>query len=170
MGGPSPRRRPSVDADRSRPGRSVPRRRDLRGRPGSTPRPLRHAAARSHEGRTGRADELALRGRLDQLHEPPSGDREWHAIVAELRRRTDVFDDWGMFAYTNTSTRVDDLTEIDVGIWEQQLGDEAWSLFAQAKRDIAAVARRNGSISAAMARAGRARSTPFPRSSAGATT
>ena len=79
----------------------------------------------------------------------PAVTREWHAIVAELRRKTDVFDDWGMFAYTNTSTGVDYLTEIDVGIWEQQLGDEAWSLFVQAKRDIAAVALKyNGSISA----------------------
>ena len=70
----------------------------------------------------------------------PAVTREWHAIVAELRRRTDVFDDWGMFAYTNTATGVDYLTEIDVGIWEQQLGDEAWELWVQAKRDLAAVA------------------------------
>jgi glycolate oxidase len=79
----------------------------------------------------------------------PAVTREWHAIVAELRRQTDVFDDWGMFAYTNTATGVDYLTEIDVGIWEQKLGDEAWELWVQAKRDIAAVALAyNGSISA----------------------
>jgi glycolate oxidase len=44
---------------------------------------------------------------------------------------------------------VDYLTEIDIGIWEQQLGDEAWELWVQAKRDIAAAAlRHGGSISA----------------------
>ena len=79
----------------------------------------------------------------------PAVTREWHAIVTELRRRTDVFDDWGMFAYTNGATGIDYLTEIDVGIWEQQLGDEAWRLWVQAKRDLAAVTLRyRGSISA----------------------
>ena len=79
----------------------------------------------------------------------PGITRDWHAIVAELRRRTDVFDDWGMFAYTSADTGVDYLTEIDVGIWEQQLGDEAWALWVRAKRDIAAAALRyGGSISA----------------------
>ena len=49
----------------------------------------------------------------------PAVTKAWHEIVADLRRRTDVFDDWGMFAYTSGSTGVDYLTEIDVGIWEQ---------------------------------------------------
>ncbi len=54
-----------------------------------------------------------------------------------------------MFAYTNGATGIDYLTEIDVGIWEQQLGDEAWRLWVQAKRDLAAVTLRyRGSISA----------------------
>jgi glycolate oxidase len=66
-----------------------------------------------------------------------------------LRRRTDVFDDWGMFAYTSGSTGVDYLTEIDVGIWEQQLDDRAWAMWVKAKRDIAAVAiAHQGSITA----------------------
>src|SRR6478672_1041950 len=52
----------------------------------------------------------------------PSVTKAWHEIVADLRRRTDVFDDWGIFAYTQGSTGVDYLTEI-VGIWEQQLDD-----------------------------------------------
>ena len=79
----------------------------------------------------------------------PAVSKAWHAIVADLRRRTDVFDDWGMFAYTSGSTGVDYLTEIDVGIWEQQLDDRAWEMWVRAKRDIAAVAlAHGGSISA----------------------
>ena len=79
----------------------------------------------------------------------PELSREWHAIVADLRRKTDVFDDWGMFAYTSADTGVDYLTEIDVGIWEQQLGNQAWALWVDAKREIARAALRyGGSISA----------------------
>ena len=130
--------------------RPLPRRRDLRGRLGGAARPLRDPAARPHQGRPGRADELALRGRRDQLHRTcPRSRKAWHEIVADLRRRTDVFDDWGMFAYTSGNTGVDYLTEIDVGIWEQQLDDRAWEMWVKAKRDIAAVAlAHDGSISA----------------------
>jgi glycolate oxidase len=79
----------------------------------------------------------------------PAVTTAWHEIVADLRRRSDVFDDWGVFAYTSGSTGVDYLTEIDVGIWEQRLGDDAWAAWVQAKRDIAAVAiAHGGSISA----------------------
>lgn len=79
----------------------------------------------------------------------PAVSKAWHAIVADLRRKTDVFDDWGMFAYTSGSTGVDYLTEIDVGIWEQRLDDATWALWVDAKRDIAAAAIANqGSISA----------------------
>ena len=79
----------------------------------------------------------------------PAVTKAWHDIVAELRRRTDVFDDWGMFAYTSGSTGADYLTEIDVGIWEQQLDDRAWELWVAAKRDIAAASLAvGGSISA----------------------
>jgi glycolate oxidase len=81
--------------------------------------------------------------------ELPAIRREWHAIVDRLRERSDVFDDWGMFAYTSTRTGVDYLTEIDVGIWEQELDDETWGMWVQAKREIAAVAvAHGGSISA----------------------
>ena len=31
----------------------------------------------------------------------PQVREEWHAIVARYRERYDIFDDWGMFAYTN---------------------------------------------------------------------
>ena len=79
----------------------------------------------------------------------PAVTRQWHAIVAALRRRTDVFDDWGMFAYTNGSTGTDYLTEIDVGIWEQRLDDQVWEMWVRAKRDLAGVSlAHGGSISA----------------------
>ncbi|MDV6011699.1 FAD-binding oxidoreductase [Haloechinothrix sp. LS1_15] len=74
---------------------------------------------------------------------------EWHRIIDDLRERFDMFDDWGIFAYTSAATGVDYLTEIDVGIWEQELDDESWAAWVKAKRDIAEVAvRYGGSISA----------------------
>jgi glycolate oxidase len=80
--------------------------------------------------------------------ELPAVRRKWHDIVARLRERTDVFDDWGMFAYTSARTGVSYLTEIDVGIWEQELDDESWAMWVQAKKDIATVAvEHRGSIS-----------------------
>ena len=79
----------------------------------------------------------------------PAVTRAWHGIVAELRRKTDVFDDWGMFAYTSGSTGADYLTEIDIGIWEQRLDDKAWAMWVRAKREIAAASLAvGGSISA----------------------
>ncbi len=79
----------------------------------------------------------------------PSVREQWHRIVAALRARSDVFDDWGMFSYTSGRTGVDYLTEIDVGIWEQELDDETWAMWVDAKREIARVAiAHGGSISA----------------------
>jgi glycolate oxidase len=101
----------------------------------------------------------------------PAVRREWHDIVARLRERSDVFDDWGMFAYTNGRTGVDYLTEIDVGIWEQELDDENWALWVAAKRDIAAVASPTAARSApATAPAGKAKWTSCRTSSAAPTT
>jgi glycolate oxidase len=76
---------------------------------------------------------------------------EWHAIVRRLIERYPIFDDWGMFAYTNGAYKPwgDYLTEIDVGIWEQELDEESWAAWVTAKREIAAVALKyGGSISA----------------------
>jgi len=81
----------------------------------------------------------------------PAVREEWHAIVARLRERHDMFDDWGMFAYTNAAYKPwgDYLTEIDVGIWEERWDEDSWQAWVEAKRDIAAVAlRHGGSISA----------------------
>ncbi|MCS7006018.1 MAG: FAD-binding oxidoreductase [Thermoleophilia bacterium] len=81
----------------------------------------------------------------------PKVREEWHAIADRLRERFDMFDDWGMFAYTNGAYKpwADYLTEIDIGIWEMRWDDESWAAWVEAKRDIAAVALRyGGSISA----------------------
>ncbi len=73
----------------------------------------------------------------------------WHATVARLRERFDTFDDWGMFFYTSSDNGTDFLTEIDVGIWEQQLDEDMWRAWVDAKREIAAAALdAEGSISA----------------------
>ena len=79
----------------------------------------------------------------------PSVRTDWHSIVRRLRDVSEIFDDWGMFFYTNGTTGVDYLTEIDVGIWEQRLDDEAWSAWVDAKRQLAASSlTHGGSISA----------------------
>jgi glycolate oxidase len=76
---------------------------------------------------------------------------KWHAIADRLIERFDMFDDWGLFAYTNGAFKPwgDYLTEIDIGIWEMQWDDESWAAWVDAKREIAAVAiEHGGSISA----------------------
>ncbi|HSK17294.1 MAG TPA: FAD-binding oxidoreductase [Gaiellaceae bacterium] len=81
----------------------------------------------------------------------PAVREKWHAIADRLRERFDMFDDWGMFAYTNGPYKPwgDYLTEIDIGIWEMKWDDESWAAWVEAKRDIAAVAlEHGGSISA----------------------
>jgi len=81
----------------------------------------------------------------------PAVRERWHAIAADLRERFDMFDDWGMFAYTNGAFKPwgDYLAEIDIGIWEMQWDDETWAAWVDAKREIARVAiEHGGSISA----------------------
>ena len=81
----------------------------------------------------------------------PAVREKWHAIAADLRERFDMFDDWGMFAYTNGAFKSwgDYLTEIDIGIWEMKWDDESWAAWVDAKREIARIAiEHGGSISA----------------------
>ncbi|MGH3093611.1 MAG: FAD-binding oxidoreductase, partial [Gaiellaceae bacterium] len=81
----------------------------------------------------------------------PAVRERWHAIAAGLRERFDMFDDWGMFAYTNGAFKPwgDYLTEIDIGIWEMQWDEESWAAWVDAKRELARVAlEHGGSISA----------------------
>src|SRR5919106_4204032 len=76
----------------------------------------------------------------------PQVREEWHAIFDRYRREYGIFDDWGMFAYTNGAYKpwADYLVEIDVGIWEQRLNDENWAEWVQCKREIAQVALDHG--------------------------
>jgi glycolate oxidase len=96
---------------------------------------------------------------------------EWHALLASYRERYDIFDDWGMFAYTNGAYKpwADYLVEIDVGIWEQQLNDEKWAAWVKLKREIAQVSlKHGGSITAChgATRAGDAELVPTEMGSA----
>ena len=76
--------------------------------------------------------------------------------MARHRRRATssgygIFDDWGMFFYTNGAHKPwgDYLVEIDIGIWEQKLDDETWAAWVQCKREITEVALKyGGSITA----------------------
>ena len=81
----------------------------------------------------------------------PEVTRQWHAIVERYSERYGIFDDWGMFAYTNGAFKpwADYLVEIDVGIWEQELDEAKWAGWIDCKREIAEVAlAHNGSITA----------------------
>jgi glycolate oxidase len=83
--------------------------------------------------------------------ELPAVREKWHAIARSLRERFDMFDDWGMFAYTNGAFKPwgDYLTEIDIGIWEMKWDDESWAAWVDAKREIARISiEHGGSISA----------------------
>jgi glycolate oxidase len=101
----------------------------------------------------------------------PQVREEWHAIVARYRERHGIFDDWGMFAYTNAAHKPwgDYLVEIDVGIWEQRLDDESWDAWVRCKREIAEVSLKyGGSITAChgATRAGDAELVPTEMGSA----
>jgi glycolate oxidase len=78
--------------------------------------------------------------------ELPSVREEWHSIVQRYIDEYGIFDDWGMFAYTNGAYKPwgDYLVEIDVGIWEEKLNDETWAGWVKLKREIAEVSLRHG--------------------------
>jgi glycolate oxidase len=81
----------------------------------------------------------------------PQVREEWHAIVDRYIREYGIFDDWGMFAYTNGAFKpwADYLVEIDVGIWEQRLDETGWQAWVNCKREISEVSLRyGGSITA----------------------
>jgi glycolate oxidase len=78
--------------------------------------------------------------------ELPRVREEWHALVDRYRRRYGIFDDWGMFCYSNNAFKPwgDYLVEIDVGIWEQELDEEKWRGWVDLKREIAQVSIAHG--------------------------
>jgi len=101
----------------------------------------------------------------------PQVREEWHAIVKRYRERYGIFDDWGMFAYTNGAYKpwADYLVEIDVGIWEQKLDEETWNAWVNCKREISEVSLKyGGSITAChgATRAGDAELVPAEMGSA----
>ncbi len=83
--------------------------------------------------------------------ELPAVRETWHAIASDLCERFDMFDDWGMFAYTNGAFKPwgDYLTEIDIGISEMQWDERSWAAWVDAKRELARVSiEHGGSITA----------------------
>ena len=73
--------------------------------------------------------------------------RKWHAIIDELcSRYPEMFDDWGMFAYTNGAHKPwgDFLAEVDVGIREDLYTEETWAAWVDAKREIGRAALEVG--------------------------
>jgi glycolate oxidase len=81
----------------------------------------------------------------------PEVKKRWHEIVGRYKAKYDgIFDDWGMFMYTNNPYKPwgDYLTEIDIGVNELALTEETWAAWLEMKREIAEVAVEfGGSIS-----------------------
>lgn len=78
--------------------------------------------------------------------ELPAVREKWHAIARRHIEQYGIFDDWGMFAYTNGAHKPwgDVLVEIDMGLWEERLDEEGWEGFVSLKREIAQVALDHG--------------------------
>jgi glycolate oxidase len=76
---------------------------------------------------------------------------EWHAAARRAQEGNAIFDDWGIFGYTNGAHKPwgDVLLEIDIGIWEERLDEPGWQAYVRLKREIAeASIRHGGSITA----------------------
>jgi glycolate oxidase len=82
------------------------------------------------------------------LTQVPAVSKAWHDIVADLRRRTDVFDDWGC-SPAPRPTPASTSSSRSTSASGSSGSTAAWAAGVQAKRDIAAVAiAHGGSISA----------------------
>jgi len=83
--------------------------------------------------------------------ELPAVRAKWHAIASRYVEQYEIFDDWGMFAYTNGAHKPwgDVLAEIDMGLWEERLDEAGWQAFISLKREIAqTVLDHGGSMTA----------------------
>jgi len=83
--------------------------------------------------------------------ELPAVREKWHAIARRYIEEYDLFDDWGIFAYTNGAHKPwgDLVAEIDMGLWEERLDEAGWQGFVSLKREIAqTVLDHGGSITA----------------------
>lgn len=82
----------------------------------------------------------------------PYVSKKWHEIAKRYVTKYDgVFDDWGMFMYTNNPFKPwgDYLTEIDIGVDELNMTPELWQAFLDMKKEICNVVLEVGaSISA----------------------
>jgi glycolate oxidase len=81
----------------------------------------------------------------------PAVRKRWHEIARRYVDEYEIFDDWGMFAYTNGAHKPwgDVLAEIDMGLWEERLDEDGWRAFVSLKREIAeTVLDHGGSITA----------------------
>lgn len=71
---------------------------------------------------------------------------KWHAVANRYVDKYGIFDNWGMFAYTNAAYKpwADVLVQIDIGIWEQRLDEEGWQAFVNLKRELAQIVIDHG--------------------------
>jgi glycolate oxidase len=78
--------------------------------------------------------------------ELPAVRKKWHAIARRYIEKYEIFDDWGIFAYTNGAHKPwgDVLVEIDMGLWEERLDEIHWQAFVSLKREIAQTALDHG--------------------------
>src|SRR5680860_1368917 len=76
----------------------------------------------------------------------PQVREEWTAIAQKYIDMYGIFDNWGMYCYTNASYKPwgDYLAEIDIGIWEEKLNDETWAGWVDFKRELAQVSLKHG--------------------------
>jgi glycolate oxidase len=83
--------------------------------------------------------------------ELPAVREKWHAIARRYVEQYGIFDDWGIFAYTNGAHKPwgDLLVEIDMGLWEERLDEGGWQAFVALKHEIAkTVLDHGGSLTA----------------------
>src|SRR5918993_959573 len=81
----------------------------------------------------------------------PKVREEWTAITQRYIDKYGIFDNWGIYCYTNAAYKPwgDYLAEIDIGIWEEKLDDESWAGWVDFKSEIAKVSLKyGGSITA----------------------
>jgi glycolate dehydrogenase FAD-linked subunit len=81
----------------------------------------------------------------------PKVREEWTAITQRYIDKYGIFDNWGIYCYTNAAYKPwgDYLAEIDIGIWEEKLDDETWAGWVDLKSEIAKVSLKyGGSITA----------------------
>jgi glycolate oxidase len=78
---------------------------------------------------------------------------KWHAVIKELTdKHPEHFDDWGIFFDIGNPFRAwgDYLSEIDIGVNEQEMTPEIWADWIEAKKEIARISiEHGGSISMA---------------------